>query len=144
MADRKKFGPISEPDFDNLLQALSSSTKGRAFLDEYRRRCQPAETFGLLQSLSQIESTLGSVRDQLQPERIAGELRHISMTLDIAIEGAPADPEGDEIARRFALCDRARRELAALSHSLAGEVAPSPAEPGDQPLALGPRPSEAR
>ena len=131
MADRKKFGPLSEPDFESLLQALSATTKGRSFLDEYRRRFQPAETFGLLQSLSQIEATFGSVRDQLQPERIAGELRHISMTLDIAIEGALADPEGDETARRFALCDRARRELAALSHSLAGEQAPSPAETGE-------------
>ena len=134
MADRKKFGALSEPDFESLLQALSSTTKGRSFLDEYRRRCQPAETFGLLQSLSQIESTLGSVRDQLQPERIAGELRHISMTLDIAIEGAPIDAEGDETARRFALCDRARRELATLAHSLEGEVAPS-GEEGDQPEA---------
>ena len=46
-----------------------------------------------------------SVRDQLQPERIAGELQHIAMTLDIALEGAEADPEGDETARRFALVD---------------------------------------
>ena len=59
MAGRKKLGPISEPEFDNLLQALSATTKGRSFLDEYRRRCQPAETLGLLESLSQIEATLG-------------------------------------------------------------------------------------
>ncbi len=126
MAGRKKFGPISEPEFESLLQVLSTTTKGRSFLDEYRRRCQPAETFGLLGSLSQIEATLGAVRDQLQPERIADELRHISMTLDIAIEGALADPDGDDMARRFALCDRARHELEALAHSLRGEVAPSP------------------
>lgn len=133
MADRRKFGALSEPDFESLLQALSSTTKGRSFLDEYRRRCQPAETFGLLQSLSQIESTLGSVRDQLQPERIADELRHVSMTLDIAIEGAAIDAEGDETARRFALCDRARRELATLARSLEGEVSASPES--DQPEA---------
>jgi hypothetical protein len=142
MAGRKRFGPISEPDFNDLLQTLSATTKGRSFLDEYRRRCQPAETFGLIQSLSQIEATLGTVRDQLQPERIADELRHISMTLDIAIEGAEADPEGDETARRFALCDVARHELAALAHSLRGEVAPSPPE-ADQ-TARPPKPSEAR
>lgn len=128
MAGRKKLGPLSEPDFANLLQALSATTKGRSFLDEYRRRCLPAETLRLLDSLSQIETTLGAVRDQLQPERIADELRHISMTLDIAIEGVKADPEGDETARRFALADRARHELATLAHSLAGELAPSPTD----------------
>jgi hypothetical protein len=123
MAGREKFGPLSKPDFDILLQALSSTTKGRQFLEEYRRRCQPAEIVGLLNSLSQIESTFGTVRDQLQPERMADELRHISMTLDIAIDGAPIDPDGDDIARRFALCDRARQELAALANSLSGDSA---------------------
>lgn len=128
MADRRKFGALSEPDFETLLQALSETSKGRAFLEEYRRRFVPAETLGLLNSLSQIESSLGSVRDQLKPEAIAAELRHISMTLDIAIEGATIDADGDETARRFALCDQARRELAALAHSLTEEEAPSAEE----------------
>jgi hypothetical protein len=126
MTGRKQLGPISEPEFDSLLQALSSTSKGRSFLDEYLRRFVPEETVQLRHSLSLIEATLGSVRDQLQPTRIADELRHIAMTLDIAIENAHADPEGDDTARRFALCDRARRELATLAHSLAGEVAPVP------------------
>ena len=126
MAGRKKLGPISESEFDNLLQALSSTTKGRLFLEEYRRRCQPAETLGLLNSLSRIEATIGAVKDQLQPERIAQELRHISMTLDIAIEGAEINSNGDTTARRFALADRARRELATLAKTLAGELVPNP------------------
>jgi hypothetical protein len=50
------------------------------------------------------------------------------MTLDIAIEGAVIDPDGDETARRFALADRARRELATLAHSLRGEPGSSPEE----------------
>lgn len=141
MAGRKKLGPISEPEFAHLLQALSSTTKGRSFLDEYRRRCQPAETLGVLNSLGRIETTIGAVRDQLQPERIAQELRHVSMTLDIAIDGAEMDPEGDEIERRFALVDRARLELATLARGLAGELAPAPQEP-DQ--ARETDPSEAR
>ena len=126
MAGRKKLGPISEPEFDNLLQALSSTTKGRLFLEEYRRRCQPTETLGLLNSLSRIEATIGAVREQLQPERIAQELRHVSMTLDIAIEGADVNSNGDTNARRFALADRARRELATLAKTLAGELVPDP------------------
>ena len=132
MAGRKKLGPISEPEFDDLLQALSQTTKGRMFLEEYRRRCQPSETLGLLDSLTRIESTIGSVVDQLQPERIARELQQISMTLDIAIDGAQVDPQGSETARRFALVERARRDLVMLAHSLAGEIAPSPDTP-DQP-----------
>lgn len=140
MAGRKKLGPISEPDFADLLQALSTTTKGRSFLEEYRRRCQPAETLGLLDSLSQIQSTIGSVRDQLQPERIARELQHISMALDIAIDGAQVDPQGTETARRFALVERARRDLVMLARSLAGEIAPSP-DTNDQPSDL-PDPDE--
>lgn len=122
MTGRNKRGPLSEPDFSNLLKALSSTNKGRSFLDEYLRRSLPAETLRLIDSLSVIQTTLGTVQDQLQPERIADELRHISMTLDIAIEGVKIDDEGDETARRFALVDRARQELATLSHTLRGEA----------------------
>ena len=123
MAGRANFGQISEAEFSSLLQALSSTSKGRSFLDEYRRRSQPEDTLGLLESLQRIETSVGAVRDQLQPERIADELRHIAMSLDIAIEGAEIDPEGDETARRFALADRARHELQTLAASLAGGAA---------------------
>lgn len=120
MAGQAYFGQISESEFNSLLQALSSTSKGRAFLDEYRRRFQPEDTLGLLRSLQRIEATMVAVRDQLQPERIADELRHIAMSLDIAIEGVEADPEGDETARRFSLAGRARQELETLAAHLAG------------------------
>jgi hypothetical protein len=122
MAGRANFGQISETEFSNLLQTLSATPKGRSFLDEYRRRFQPEDTLGLLESLHRIEATMGTVRDQLRPERIAGELLHIAMSLDIAIDGADTDPEGDDTARRFALADRARRELQTLAASLAGST----------------------
>lgn len=128
MAGRASFGQITEADFSSLLQALSATAKGRLFLAEYRRRSRPEDTFDLLNALSRIEATIGTVRDQLQPERIADELRRVSMTIEIAVEGAEADPEGDETARRMALIDRARLELAALAGSLAGELAPPPCE----------------
>ncbi len=132
MAGRNDFGRISESDFSSLLQALSTTTKGRSFLLEYRRRGQPEETLGLLDSLQRIETTIEGVRSQLQPELIAGEIQHVAMTLDIALEGAEIDPEGDETARRFALVERARHELAALSTCLIGAPAPTetaPAQP---------------
>ena len=128
MAGRRKSGRIDESDFDSVLQTLSATSKGRSFLTEYARRSRPEETLGLIDSLERIESTMAGVRDQLQPERMADELRHVSMTLDIAIEGAEIDAEGSDTARRFALVDRARRELQTLAESLFGEVTPPKSE----------------
>ena len=69
-------------------------------------------------------ATIATVRDQLQPERIADELRRIAMTLEIATDGAVADSDGDEPARRMALVDRARQEISSLAAGLAGHTAP--------------------
>jgi hypothetical protein len=137
MGGRKGFGPISESDFSSLLQALSGTTKGRSFLAEYRRRCQPTETLGLLDSLERIETTIEGVRSQLRPELVVGEIQHVAMTLDIAVEGVNADPEGDETARRFALVERARHELRTLSETLMGETAELE-KPASQPRSRKP------
>jgi hypothetical protein len=126
MAERASFGQISDDDFASLFEALSATGKGCAFLAELRRRARPQETEDLLGALDRIERTMAGVRDQLQPERLGDELRHISMTLEIATEGMPADADGDEPARRMALVNRARAELDALAASLAGEIAPAP------------------
>lgn len=134
MTGRASLGQIGEAEFSRLLEMLSSTAKGRQFLEEYRRRLQPQETRGLLDSLCRIESTMGSVRDQLQPQRMAEELRHIAMSLDIAAENAVLDPEGSDIARRFALVDRARRELQMLAETLGSEAgSTSPVQPAEAP-----------
>jgi len=125
MAGRTSFDDITESDFENLLRALSANRKGRAFLTEYRRRSLPEETSELLEALERIESTIGGVRDQLKPERIADELLRIAMLLEIAADGTTADPEGDEAARRMALVGRARLELSTLAGSLAELLAPT-------------------
>jgi hypothetical protein len=124
MAAQTSFGQISESEFSHLLKALSATTKGRAFLNEYRRRLRPQETGSLLDALGRIETTIGSVRDQLQPERIADELRRIAMTLEIAADGAAADPEGDDTARRMALVNHACAEIATLAAGLASDPPP--------------------
>ena len=141
MAGRTSFGQISEPDFQNLLQALSATTKGRSFLAEYRRRCGPAETFELLDSLHRIERSIASVRDQLRPERIADELRRVAMTLEIATDGTAADADGDETARRMALVGHARAELSALAAGLAGGWMPAAQDESVDPLANAEIPS---
>jgi hypothetical protein len=133
MAGQTRIGQIADSDYERLLALMSATEKGRAFLAEFGRRSRPEETEALLQSLEVIERTIGGIRDQLQPERIADELRHVAMTLEIAVEGVAADAEGDDSARRMALVNCARGELAALAASLAGQLAPPPpieAEPG--------------
>jgi hypothetical protein len=129
MAGRASIGQISESEYTNLLQALSSTTKGRSFLTEYLRRSRPQDMLTLLDSLRRIETTMTSVRDQLKPERIAIEMLAVAMTLELAVEGAAADSAADEIARRFALIDRARNELTALAKSLGGGLASAPEKP---------------
>ena len=126
MAGQTKIGNISESDFASLLKALSGNAKGRAFLAEFRRRSRPEETFLLLDTLGRIEAAMASVRDQLQPARIADELRRIAMILEIAADGAEANAEGDEAARRMALIARGRSELMALAGGLADDPGTSP------------------
>jgi hypothetical protein len=125
MAGQPHFGDISERDFSTLLRALSGTPKGRAFLAEYLRRSRPEETGRLFGSLQRIEARVAAIGAELQPRRLAEELRRIAMTLEIAIDGASIDPEGDEAARRIALVDRSRAELAALAGGLAGEATPT-------------------
>jgi hypothetical protein len=134
MAGRTHGETISDAEFSDLLGALSANRKGRAFLAEYSRRARPEDTLSLLDSLGRIEATIGSVRDQLQPERIADELRRVAMTLEIALDGARADGPRDEYERRLALIERGRLELTTLAASLAGrsEARPAPPDASDQ------------
>ena len=125
MAGRASIGQIDETDFSSLLQAISASPKGRLFLDEYRRRNRSEESAQLLDSMKRIETAIAGVRDQFQAQRLAEDLLNIAMTLDIALDGAAADPEGDDSARRFALIGRARLDLASLARGLAGEDGPA-------------------
>jgi hypothetical protein len=129
MVGRTSLGEITDSEFSNLLHTLSASTKGRAFLTEYRRRSRPEETETLLASLARIEGSVAALREQLQPESIADELRRIAMTLEIAMDGAEADPDGDETARRMALVETVRREICAVAEGLSAKAPPRQAPP---------------
>ena len=126
MAGQTRIGAICEAEFSSLLQALSATAKGRAFLAELQRRSRPEETFLLLESLGRIEAAMASVRDQLQPSRLADELRRIAMILEIATDGTEVDSDGDEAARRMALVARGRAELVTLASGLADDAANAP------------------
>lgn len=125
MVGRASPGHISESEYSSLLHALSASTKGRSFLSEYSSRLRPEEDRTLLDSLLRIESTIAALRAELLPDRLADELLRICMTLEIATDGAAADSEGDESARRFALIQQARTDLLSLARSLS----PAPTAP---------------
>jgi len=140
MGGETSFAQIGEAEYSHLLQTLSATRKGRAFLAEVRRRSRPEEIQTLRRSLQLIQQAINGLRDQLQPARVADELRHIAMTLEIATEGMVADPEGTETARRVALVNRARWELSALAATFAGEIAPVQSElepaPAGQPQTI--------
>ena len=140
MGGETPFAQIGEGEYSHLLQTLSATRQGRAFLAEVRRRARPEEIQTLRRSLQLIQQAINGLRDQLQPARVADELRQIAMTLEIATEGMVADPEGTETARRIAFVNRARSELSALAATLAGEIAPVPSEldlaPAGQPEAI--------
>lgn len=52
-------GELSDdPIYDALVAALRSNARGRAFLDEYARRCRAADTGAALQALARIEALL--------------------------------------------------------------------------------------
>ncbi len=124
MAGRTNSHGINDVEFSQLMQALSASAKGRSFLGEYRKRVRPEETGSLLDALERLESTIAVVRNELQPERIADELRRIGMTLEFAVEAAGTAGDDGATRRHLALVARARSELSALAEGLASRRAP--------------------
>jgi hypothetical protein len=140
MASRAITEPLSDADYSLLLEALSSSGKGRLFLEEYRRRNRPTESSTLLDSLQRIEAIVATVHEQLLPEQLAEELRRIAMTIEIALDGVDADPKGGDAARRFVLIAQAHKEMASLAASFAGRLAAGPAHAagpgGPEPIEL--------
>ena len=50
--------PSDDPIYDALVAALRATARGRAFLDEYARRCRAADTRSALDALGRIEALL--------------------------------------------------------------------------------------
>ncbi len=50
--------PSDDPIYDALVAALRGTARGRAFLDEYARRCRAADTRAALDALARIEAML--------------------------------------------------------------------------------------
>jgi hypothetical protein len=124
MAARTSLEALSEIEYSGLLQALSSSGKGRMFLAEYVRRSRPEDTTNLLGALQRIEGAIEGAAGEIKPQRIAAELRQVAFMLAIAAE--EAEPLDEEVRRRLALVAQAKLDLEALADAFDGE--PSEAE----------------
>ena len=119
MSGQMRTEQFSETEFSDLLQALSATAKGRFFLAEFLRRHRPQETRMLLDALRRIEATVELLRDQLEPERLAREMRRIAGNLDIAAEDARQGCADQGDAPLAVLLARASADLEALADSLA-------------------------
>jgi hypothetical protein len=82
MASAIQSGLLNEREYEALVKALSSTAKGRAFLNEHVERARPEETRKLLDAVRQIEASLSVLREQLVPGRIAAELQRIAADLE--------------------------------------------------------------
>lgn len=81
MAGASQSGLLSEREYEALLAALSSTAKGRAFLNEHIVRTRPEETRNLLSAVRQIEASLLELRKQIVNEGLADELQRIANDL---------------------------------------------------------------
>ena len=81
MASAILSGMLNEREYEALVKALSSTAKGRAFLNEHIVRARPEETRNLLEAVRQIEASLSVLRDQLVPDTIAADLQRIAADL---------------------------------------------------------------
>jgi len=84
--------PSDDPIYDALVAALRSTARGRAFLDEYARRCRAADTRAALDALARIEAMLTRehgvvpaatpVADAPATEPDDGEAGHVPFEID--------------------------------------------------------------
>ena len=135
MAGHMQSEQLNEEDFSEILYALSATAKGRHFLAEHLRRYRPQENRMLLDALHRIEATVRLLRDQIQPERLASEMRRIASTLDIAVEDARETASSADDWRRGDLLARASADLTALALALTGDESTESVE--DEPDAIG-------
>jgi len=74
--------PSDDPIYDALVAALRGTARGRAFLDEYARRCRAADTRSALDALSRIEAMLAREHGVVPATTPGAEVR-------------PAEPDED-------------------------------------------------
>ncbi|SEQ35547.1 hypothetical protein SAMN05216548_10472 [Faunimonas pinastri] len=121
---------LADSDYEDVLQALSATTKGRLFLAEYLRRTRPQETRGLLKALKRVENNIDLLRSEVRQEHVGTEIRRIATTLSGAASLRAAGPEQAELHR--SMLGKAGDDLLKLAESLLPAAStssgPAPAE----------------
>lgn len=104
---------VAEDDYRSFCEALSSSARGRAFLDEFARRNRHADTEVVLAALHRIEA---SALNHASPEadRIRQDLRALLDTLRTARPQTENSPTAIKAATLAALIDFAQARIEAI------------------------------
>jgi hypothetical protein len=106
---------VAEDDYRSFCEALSSSARGRAFLDEFARRNRHADTEVVLTALGRLEaSALSHAATSSEAERIRQDLRALLDTLRTARPQTENSPTAIKAATLAALIDFAQARIEAV------------------------------
>jgi hypothetical protein len=132
---------LGETEYHALVQALSESARGRAFLEEHARRSRSAETKILLTAIERIEA---QVRPR-PPDPVYNDLGQVLEELRTArarIESGGKVAQADQLGALLELLLRRITKMLPPSAAQAKRLAPPP-KPAATPAAA-PRPAAAR
>ena len=139
--------PGAEDDYRSFCEALSSTARGRAFLEEFSRRNRHADTETVLNALARLEATaLSHASTSPEADRIRQDLRALLDTLRRARPQTENSPTAIKAATLAALIDftQARIESLVVMPGEASESEPLAAVPSlDQPELPIPHPAAA-
>ncbi|MFA6265628.1 MAG: hypothetical protein WC670_07945 [Pseudolabrys sp.] len=105
---------VAEDDYQSFCEALGSSERGRAFLQEYARRNRHADTEVVLSALNRLEETALEQRPAPDADRIRQDLRALLDTLRSARPQTDNSPSAIKAATLAALIDFAQARIEAL------------------------------
>jgi len=126
----------AEDDYRSFCDALSSTARGRAFLEEFSRRNRQADTETVLTALNRLEATaLSHAATSPEADRIRQDLRALLDTLRTARPQTENSPTAIKAATLAALIDFAQARIeslvmpAAASESETLAAVPVPEQP---------------
>lgn len=103
---------VAEGDYQSFCEALSSTARGRAFLEEFARRNRQADTQVVLTALERLEATARA--QSPEADRIRQDLRALLDTLRSARPQTENTPTAIKAATLAALIDFTQARIEAL------------------------------
>lgn len=102
---------VAEEDYQSFCEALGSSARGRAFLQEYARRNRHSDTEAVLAALRRLEETALKQAASSEADRIRQDLRALLDTLRVARPQTENSPTAIKAATFAALIDFAQARI---------------------------------